>query len=155
MNTAKPCVRIHFGRFSTTNKGLIFLSDEKNLSISVYDNGSIGQPVPLNAPVSDYISWNAAVFSGNHAVALYSGDTLSSEPSDSMQCVFAVSNDAGASWYSVPLSPALSSDMSNVYNGPPAGMDLSFADKNNGFLLVPGYSNLLVTKDGGRSWYWQ
>jgi len=51
--------------FSSPDKGLIFLSDGKNLSISVYDNGSVGQPVPLNAPVSDYISWNTAAFSGN------------------------------------------------------------------------------------------
>jgi len=105
----------------------------------------------MYSPDSDWITWNAAAFVGTHAAALY---CASSTGNVAAQSAFVLSGDGCGTWKIVPVSPDLNSiimKVNNTYNE----HALSFADEENGFLLVPGYSGLLVTADGGLTWLWR
>ena len=136
--------------FSSPEKGMLFLSDGKRLSVAAYNGGTISRPSAVSAPASSWIYWAAAAMTENHAATLYTYD----DSSGASQSVFALSDDGGAFWQSVPASPDLNGVLMNVSNNY-GECSLSFVDKNAGFLSVPGFSSLLATIDGGLSWYWR
>ena len=137
--------------FSSADKGLLFLTDGKKLSVAVYNKGVIEKPADVYSPDSDWIIWNAAAYIGTHATALYCANNSGNEPA---QSAFVLSGDSGATWKNVSVSPDLNDIIMKVNNNYNEHA-LSFADEYNGFLLAPGYSGLLVTADGGLTWHWR
>jgi len=136
--------------FSSPDKGIIYVCDGKHLSIAQYKSGFISQPAEIDTPVSEWISWIACANAGNRTVALYSGYNTST----GAQNAFAISDDNGAAWQSAPAAPELNDILTNVTDNYNVG-GFSFSDGNDGFLIIPGYSSLLVTTDGGHAWQWR
>ena len=64
-----------------------------------------------------------------------------------------VSDDVGATWKQIPLSAQTANLLQRV-NNHGYGTYMDFPDSKNGFIMVPGYSSLLCTTDGGNTWKW-
>ena len=135
--------------FRSAQQGLIFYYDYAGpLSVSAYDNGIIGPPGnPVNPDLSAD-TWIGVSMAGDKAAAIVGIDSLSDTKSGII-----LSGDGGATWSSVPISNYLGSILrdANFYGT----QNIDFANENDGFILIPGYSNLLCTEDGGNTWQWR
>ena len=139
---------IESSTFTSVEQGLIlYFTLEDYLEVALYGQGTIGQPIRLSEPV--VVAWFGAAMIGNKVVA------LAGYPYGVANIQILLSDDAGVTWKSSILSDSDSEILSRTINYYRSGRNLVFADQNNGFILVPGYSNLFFTEDGGNTWKWK
>jgi beta-lactamase regulating signal transducer with metallopeptidase domain/photosystem II stability/assembly factor-like uncharacterized protein len=135
--------------FSSTEQGIISYFDYQAQTVTFTDfrNGNAGNPITTFSNMET--GCDGIYMLGNKVVIL-----MSKGQSPSYSEAIIISNDGGATWEQIPLS-AKTGDILMQVKSHRNSLFLDFPDSMNGFIMVPGYSSLLCTTDGGNTWRWR
>lgn len=134
--------------FSSPEQGIVagFSYQDQVVTFGNYKNGNYNSPV-ATWPNTEF-GCSGICMAGRNAIALiYTGN--SSGSSETM----IISRDGGATWKQIPLSEETGYILLQVENHR-NGTYMDFPNSKDGFIMVPGYSSLLCTNDGGSTWSW-
>lgn len=135
--------------FSSTEQGIVSCFDYQvpTVTFKSFKDGNVGNPI-ATCPNTE-MGCDGICMVGNKAIALiYMGKSFGY--SEAM----IISDDSGANWKQVPLSTNTADILVQVDNHG-KGTYMDFPDSEDGFIMVPGYSSLLCTTDGGNTWRWR
>jgi|GEM_PF-4027150 photosystem II stability/assembly factor-like uncharacterized protein len=135
--------------FSSPEQGVVTCFDYQTRTVTFTDfrNGNIGNPI-ATCPNTE-MGCDGICMVDNKSIALM----CMGESSGFYESMI-ISNDGGSTWKQMPLSAKIANILVQVDNHG-TGTFMDFPNSKDMFIMVPGYSSLLCTTDGGNNWIWR
>lgn len=134
--------------FSSPEQGIVTHFDYRTQTVTFKDFSDDNADNTIATYPDTEMGCSSIYVYGNKVIAL-----MAVGQSSGYSEAIIISNDGGRTWKQVPISAKTGDILVQVGNSI-RDTCMNFPNAKDGFIMVPGYSSLLYTTDGGDTWSW-